>query len=502
MSARSDIERRAGRGGIAVLSAKVYFILAGLLQQVLLPRVIGLAGYGALSRVLAVANVVNNVIVTSGTQGVSRAVAGARGDDRGALRRLLSIHAPIALVAMIGFAIAAPIVSRLELAGHILWPLVVMSAVVGLYGVYAPLVGALNGRGQFTTQAALDVTFATLRTIGLVLGGLILASRGLGVLGAVLGFAAAALAIVPLALRAAGSGTPGRETELRTKPYLTGLWPLAIAQLATNLVMQSDISILGRFLSAGAPDMKTADEWVGVYRACQLFALLPYQLLMSVTQVLFPMLARAKADGDGTTVKRLTLRGARLATIAGGGVVCVVTTLPATLLRFAYDMNVASRGENALRILALGQGMFALLGVATTVLASLGQERRAARVTLAALALSAGACVLFVSRAPFGAAQLEASAACVTAAMAIALLLASLAVRRAAGAFTPLATALRVAAVLGLGCAAGTRIPTLGRPLAPVASLGVVGAYFLLLFVTGELRTADVADFVRLIRKR
>ena len=57
--------RNAGRGGIAVLGAKVFFVLAGLVQQTLLPQVIGLAGYGAFSRILALVNIPNNVVVAT-----------------------------------------------------------------------------------------------------------------------------------------------------------------------------------------------------------------------------------------------------------------------------------------------------------------------------------------------------------------------------------------------------------------------------------------------------
>ena len=59
--------KRAGRGGLFVLGAKVFFILAGLVQQALLPKALGLAGYGALSRVLAASNILNNVVVSSST---------------------------------------------------------------------------------------------------------------------------------------------------------------------------------------------------------------------------------------------------------------------------------------------------------------------------------------------------------------------------------------------------------------------------------------------------
>ncbi len=136
-NAPSDTARTAGRGGLAVLGAKAFFIVTGLAQTTILPRVIGLAGFGALSRVLAVGNVVNNVMITSATQGVSRLVARAPSHQPEALRMGLRVHVVIALVVAALFAIAAPAVAAFEQATYIAVPLAVMAGVVACYGVYA-----------------------------------------------------------------------------------------------------------------------------------------------------------------------------------------------------------------------------------------------------------------------------------------------------------------------------------------------------------------------------
>src|SRR3954449_3071773 len=109
--AAPDQARTAGRGGLAVLVAKGFFIVTGLVQQALLPRAIGLADYGALSRVLAVSNVFNNVVVSSSTQGVSRPVAAAGAAEREALRATLRVHLIIAIVAASLLGLAAPLVA-------------------------------------------------------------------------------------------------------------------------------------------------------------------------------------------------------------------------------------------------------------------------------------------------------------------------------------------------------------------------------------------------------
>ncbi len=512
-AAPTDAARTAGRGGVAVLGAKVFFLVVGFVQQPLLRLAVGLSDFGGLAQAMVVANVVNNVVISSGTQGVSRVVAGAPGREDEALRAALRVHVPMAIVVAGAMAAAAPAYARFERAEDVVAPLLVLAGVALLYGVYAPLIGYLNGRNRFGRQAALDVTFATLRTIGLVGLGYAFASRGLsGVLGTTLGWVAAAACIVPLAVRSTGLGKafgPSRPQGVPTgRAYLAMLLPIAGAQLCTNLLMQVDIGLLGRFLSesaataAAAPDAQreAVKAWVAVYKECQTFAFLPYQLLFSVTLVLFPMLARARAESDEGAVRDYVARGARLAAIFCGLLVAVVVAMPESLLAFAYGAD-AAKGADVLRTMALGQAVFAMLGIATTVLTSLGHERRAAVVTLAAVAGVAAACVAFVPGAPFGHAQLVRSTVATGAALVVALVAATVMVRRRAGAFVPPATAVRVGLTLALCYGAGLVIPRVARAVAPALALVVAGAYFGVLVVTGEIGRADLA-MVRALRPK
>ena len=518
--AAPDQARTAGRGGLAMLAANVYFIITGLVQQALLPRAIGLADYGGLSRVLAVSNVFNNVIVSSSTQGVSRTVAAAGLAERQALRATLRVHLLLAVAAAVILAGAAPLVAHFQHAPEVLVPLLVMTGVLFVYGVYAPLFGYLNGRGMFVRQASLNVVAATLRTLALLGVGWLFATRfrpvaaalgtTAGVLGAAIGMVIAAVGVFLLALRWTGTGIapaavrPAGVPELRV--YLALIVPIMIAQLFTNALMQADIILLGRYLSLsaahealplGTPQALTAtdaaNEWVAVYRACQLFAFLPYQMLFSVTQILFPMLAKAKSEDGGARVPNLVRRGSRIGAIVCGMLVCVVLALPGSLIKFAYGPEVALRGANALRILALGQGMFAMVGLCTTVLISLGRERTALVVTALALALLASTCSILIPLAPFGAPQLMATATATTIAMGCALVVAVIMVRRAAGAFIPWKTALRVALCIAGAFALGAHTPMFAKLITPIVAGGVVVLYLIALVVTGELGKADLS---------
>ena len=507
-----SLAKRASTGYVAVLGAKVFFILAGFVQQPLLRWAVGLAGYGALSRVLAAANVVNNVVVSASTQGTSRLVAQAKGEEGKALRLALRVHAPIAVALALLFMGAAPLVASFQRATHITPALVVAGGVVLLYGLYAPLIGSLNGRQLFVRQASLDVLFATLRTVGLVGLGFVFVKLGLsGALGAISGFVVAALVIFLVALGLAGVGRRGTADSLPTaKAYLSALWPLALAQLFTNALMQQDITLLGRFLADAAPAAglagvaaeKASDEWIGVYRACQLFAFLPYQLLLSVTQILFPMLAQAKGEGNAAAVRTFVARGARLGAIATGLLVSIIVAMPETAIRFAYGSDVAARGASTLAVLTVGQGMFALIGLASSILSSLNRERSAAWLTFAAAMLAGLACTILVPRAAFGEAQLRATAWAVTGALAVSLVAASWLVKKVAGTFIPAATAARVLLAVGVCAGAGLVLPSVGRLMTLVVGAAVAAGYVVVLVATRELRGADVDTLRGLLRKR
>lgn len=522
---RSEEARRAGRGGLAVLTAKLFFVATGFVQQPLLQLAIGRADYGALSRVLAVSNVLNNVVVASSTQGVSRTIASAGTSEREALRATLRVHVVIAIAGALLLVAAAPAVAWFQHAGEILAPLVVMAAVLALYGVYAPLVGYLNGRAQFTRQASLDVVAATLRTAALLGLGWLFARRAgalatalgtsPGVLGATAGACLAALGVFLLALRWTGTGRPvvgdgaGAGAGVpAARTYLALIAPIMVAQLFTNGLMQADIFLLGRYLSLSAvaegvaEPAKMANEWVAVYRACQLFAFLPYQLLFSVTQVLFPMLARARAEEGPERVAELVRRGCRIGAIVCGMLVCVVVAMPGSLLAFAYGPEVAARGANVLRVLALGQAAFAMLGLATTVLVSLGRERAAVTVTALALALLAGSVALFASRAPFGGAQLGAAAGAAACALGVSLAAGAVTAKKISGGFVPALTTLRVGACVGGAFALGGVTPVLGKLLTPFAAAAVAGGYLAALALTRELGRDDLALVVSIARRR
>lgn len=505
-----DTARKAGRGGLAVAGAKVYFILVGLIQQIALGSVLGIDGYGALSTALGMASICYNPIVTFSIQGVSRSVAHSPDSEQpAALRRAFSVHSVIAVIAALGFFLVAPTLGRALGAMHVVTALRILSGVMLLYGLYAPLIGALNGKKRFVAQAGLDATAATLRTTGLIAGAWWFSRQASdelgGVEGATLGFVGGASLIFCVSLLLVGIGRSGTGGP-SVGEYLRFALFILVGQALLNVLFQSDALLLRRFAadSALAAGMaaERADPLVGAYRAAQLFCFLPYQLLLAVTFILFPMLANAHRDGDRDAVRRYVMNGVRLAAVLMGLMVSVTSSLNGQLIHLVYGQQFADLGGRPMSILSLGLGAFALFGILTSVLNSLKHEIMSMIVTALAVLLVGALCFALAHDAEFGAAVLWRTATATSLALLSATVVAAVLVKRTTGGVVAPLTLVRVGGAMTLAILLGRFLPEAGKLMTLVYSAVVALTYLTLLLVTRELGATDLANLKAVVSKK
>jgi stage V sporulation protein B len=491
--------------GIAILGAKVFFILSGLVQQVLLGRILGMGGYGALSTALSACSIVYNPIVQSSIQGVSRVVAQEQNAPERALRRALRVHVWIAIGAALTFLGAAKPLSLVLGAPHLGLTFAVLSAILLLYGIYAPLIGALNGTGRLHLQALFDVLSATLRTLGLVLGAYLgyRASGGTssgGALGAALGFVASTTLVVTVCSFVAGTGKPGgHEPSFRT--YARRLIPLLLGQVLLNVLFQADSLLLRRFaadaaLSAQGSEL-LADRYVGAYRAAQLFSFLPYQLLSSVTLVLFPILARAQMNADKTSIGGYITQGTRLALVLLGAMLSVLIAFPHALVRLVYGAEAATLAGPALAVLGPSLGLLAVLGLITTCLNGLGQERKTFwAMGLAVLSVLTVA-TLTTRGIPLGSELLVKTAQGTGIGLLLATVLAGWFLYREAGAWVRPLSIFRITAALSLAGGLGRLVEPSRALFVLVYAPVVLAVYAAALALMREVTATDITRLLR-----
>ena len=411
------LTRLAVRGVLFITLAKLFFMVSGYVIHFALPRLLGSPElYGVYGVVISIVNVLDMVVIQGTLQTVSKLVsedeANAEAVRRKALLVQLALGGGIALSYFLSADLIASMLKDSSLAVYFR-----LSAVVVLcYSFYAIFIGYLNGKKRFKHQAMFDVSFATMKTV-LILGA---AGLGLSVLGVIGGFATAALVIVIAAALFVGFRERG-QGKASAKRIFFFMLPVMLYTLVLNMLLSVDLwflksmtvdalapaarqigqgfeALAAPYGSAGGPFREFfsaiterlpelgANAQTGLYTAAQVIARIPYQAILSVTFVVFPLLSRAAFTDDREAARRYIGITFRYSLIIVAGLVSVISSLPYELIAIPYGSQYLAGGQ-ALLPLSWGMMFFALFVIATTMLTGSGRPRMALAIALGVLVL-------------------------------------------------------------------------------------------------------------------
>ncbi len=523
MADKADQPSGAGRGVLYIAFAKFYFMVAGAIIEFRLPAILARTVFGAYAVVASVVSPFNNVLVTGSIQAVSRFTAQTPERTRmvqaAGLRMHLFVGLPVALLFMAGSPVIAYFLHDMSKTG----PLMLAGFIIGAYAFYAVFVGTANGNRQFHKQAGLDITFATLRLIG-ILG---LAIAGLGVYGAVGGWVAAAGAILMIAV--AVVGLPGKSAERQpVGPMIKFFGGVAIYLVLLNLIMFVDQLLLKRlttewYHSNGAhlqgeldrlvpwarkvagfhvDSSEMADVQVAYYRAVQNLARLSYQAIIAATFVIFPLVSRSTFEGDKDATKGYVQVTMRYSLMFATALAVVMAANPLPLLDIPYAEDYARLGAPALIALALGNVAFSMFAITGTILNGAGYTRDAIITAGITLAIAAIGNAIVIPMMDPGRDVLLGAATVTGISMVIGATISGIALHRRVGAFLPVLSVIRVGVAIGVAMAVGHVIPFRTK-LMTLVEAAIVGLTFLaVLIATRELGKSDLATIVAVRKKR
>lgn len=501
-----DEAASAGRGVIFIGAAKIYFMIAGTAIELALSR-LGATLYGGYGFVTSTVSTLNNVVVTGTIQAVSRATTADPTHPDVAKATGLKMHLFVGLPLAIIFGALAPLWAHLAHDSSKTGPLALSALIVLGYAFYAVLVGAANGARQFHKQAGLDMLFATLRAIGVIGAAVVAGSLGVyAPIGGWVGAVAVIFVVAALWVRLPRGAAAGD-----IRPMVTFLGGVATYLILVNLLMTADSLILKRlsaerFLDQGVDaDIAAviADGRIGYYRGVQLLARLPFQLMLAVTFVIFPLVSQATFEKDLEKTRAYVRTTMRYSLIFATLMAVPLAANPTEFLDVPFTSDYAIFGGPALFVLALGHISFAMFNIAGTILNGAGQTRAAiavAGVTLAVLVAALWIAIPRYSGDPQD--VLLACGAATAGAMTLGAIASGVLVHRRFGAFLPLATVVRVGVAAAAALTIGRVIPA-RRPLPTLAEgIAVAATFLIVLVVTRELAGADLRAVTRLGRGR
>jgi stage V sporulation protein B len=475
--------KSAGRGVLWITAAKGYFMVAGYAIEFGLARLLGVDVFGVYKLVVGGISVLDNTIVTGTIQGVSKFTSEDETRADAVKRAGLRMQLLVGGGAAAGFAALAPLLARFWADASLVPLLRLSSIIVFCYAFYSVFVGSANGLRRFHVQAGLDMTYSTLRAT-LTLG---LAALGLGATGAIGGFAAASATILAIAAVWVGPGRTGPPFATRRLAGFTGR--LLLYTFLLNLLMLVDLFVL-----------KRAASWTatGTYAAAQTLARIPYQGILSISFVVFPLVSRAAFEQDAARARTYVGQTLRASLILCAALAAVFVACPAGLLRLLYRKDEFLGAEAPLVVLAPGQVLFALLVIGNTILNAAGRTRDALVAVLATCLLAAAAATVAVSIAPPDRVALY-TALGQTASMAVGFALVMLRLRKRLGAALPPITALRVALAFVVAVAVGRLLPDGGLAATAIQCAAAFAAFGVTLVLLGELGASDLGRIRRLL---
>lgn len=402
----SDKVKKAGRGFLVITGAKVWFLVTSAIVQLGLPIAFGSAEmFGMYKIVTEAISLLNMVMITGTLQAVSKLVSERPEQARRIVNQAVMLQCFIGVPLFLAYMLGSPLIAA-SFNDDTLVPLLQLSSlIIAFYGFYAIFVGYLNGVQEFVKQASLDIGFSTLKMVGIL--GLVL--LGFGVTGAVSGFVAAAGIICLVAgiwvfvLIKRSPETPPAESGFGR--LLTYLILVMLYTFALNGLMRADLFIL-KSVSADVPASLVGAEGVfkvvsdkiaGFYGAVLNIARIPYQGVIAITFIIFPMISEATFKEDHTTTAnyiRSTMRYCIL----------IISTV-AFLLIFNSDAIIGAlystdyqAASTALSYLSMSIIFFAIFFVATTIVIGAGHPIVAVVLMGASLAFSAGLNWILVRR--------------------------------------------------------------------------------------------------------
>ncbi|MCB9557038.1 MAG: oligosaccharide flippase family protein [Deltaproteobacteria bacterium] len=497
----------AGRGVAFIAAAKAYFMVAGYVIYFRLPRLLKTAArWGNYLLVVRLTSFIDNCIVTGTIQGVSHFTAHGSHDANAVKAAALRVQLFLGGLVAVAYFLFAPLIAQAE-RDPSLTPFYRLAAgIVCCYAFYAVFVGSLNGLRQFGRQATLDVVFATLRA-AMILGA---AAAGLGVFGAIGGFVAAAFVI--LCVSAIWVGLPGRSKTPFPAGQIWGYMPvLLVYNFFLNAMMNTDLFLLKRLVAdliAGSDQaahaLTAAEEssrWAGYYGTAQTLAFIPYQAILAVTFVIFPLISRSTFEKDSAATRRYVHQTLRLSLIFVASVATVLIANPAAVIGVPYQVDYRI-GAQSLEILSAGMICFSIFTIINTMLNGAGRKWQAVALSFATFCVGAVANWWAISSATSAEAALARAAWATTASYGFGALLAGVALFRSFSALFPLLTLLRVVVACVVATLVGRFIPEVSRVVTLAECVGVMLVYYLVLVAIGELRRSDIDKILGVFLRR
>lgn len=482
----ADIAKVAGRGTLYITAAKLWFLASGAGIYLILTRLISKDQFGVYQVVTGIVSIVNAVIVNGSSQTVSKYISQDESKADAIKSKALRLQLAVGGSTALAFALLAPVIAD-YLNDSKLTNYLRLAALITLsYSFYSVYIGYFNGQKKFLTQASLDISYSTMKLVFIVS----FVWLGFGIAGGIGGFALAAACVLVLSAFTAGKGE--RKGEVRTRDLFAFQFYLLLFTLVLNLLQKVDL-ILIKALSS--PDALVASDNAGSYGAAIYIANLTYQVIISATFVIFPLVSQATFADDRERTRSYISNTLRYTLIIMAMLATLFSANAKGVMRVVFPLDYQA-GAPVLAIAAFGMLFFGLIYVITTIITASGRPTVSLIIGVVTLAANAGLNALLIPT--YG---IRGAAIGTTASMFLGTFIGGGYLIAKFGALMPVISLLRIVLCSGLIYAASIAFTPESKVLI-VGKLAVLClVYVVALIVVREIGRDDLASVKKVFKK-
>jgi stage V sporulation protein B len=242
-------------------------------------------------------------------------------------------------------------------------------------------------------------------------------------------------------------------------------------------------------------DAQVASRNAGYYSSALDIANITYQIIVSVTFVIFPLISRSVFEEDRQRTQGYISNTMRYTLMMMALSATLFSSTAGGVLRVIYPETYQSASQ-ALRIVAFGMLFFGLLYVVTTIISASGQPRVSLLIAGVTLALSAALNALLIPA--YG---LAGAATATTISMLAASVAACAYVRKRFGSLMSILSVVRIVGCAGVVYGAALMLNPGSKVLVVVQLVALSLAYVVALILSGELGKRDLSLVARVARR-
>lgn len=467
------------RGTILMMLGQASFLLSAFAINFGLARLLGPSDYGTFGLVMSVLIVIELFVIT-GIPELVQKFGGEKPENMYLLKhKTLPWQLFYSCLVFVLFWLASSRIAQSFGDTALAYFLRIASIDIVFYGLFKYYQGLQNGLHRFDKHAVLGICYAGSKVVaifGLVLSGFSLAGALVGnMLGSIGG----------LAVGVWVTRIPKASGELDPIPYVKFIVPNILYFVGLYLFFCIDLWFVKIYQS---------DLEVGYYVSAGALARIPYVFSIALSAALLPSLSKATRLRDEKQVRAMVRESLRYMIMFLLLFSVVVVTTARSLVSTLFGREYVAAAP-ALAILIVGLSLITIFAVLNTVLQSRGRMTLSFVLMAVLVVLDVAANAVLVPR--FG---IKGAALATTTVAAVGALLSTVFVRVDIKALLPSLSTLRMTGIALIVFAISFWSPGLNS-LVLLKCAGLSGIYFLLLWLSGEVNSADFGKLKAVISK-